>query len=217
MGHEVLTGTRILLEVLGGISVILAPVIVFVRGSRIEIRAKDWNRPEPWHFAVVDVRNAPSPRWLPFASRDTAVGCRVSARFYRQGEPITLPIPCRWSDRPEPIRNELVDPGTLGAPPGPPLLLGIPDPTLVPASQVYDLPAGGRWEEVAVAVLRDGQVHGWGAESYFYDWRNPDWRLDRGVYDVDVRVEWQGKSKTGRFRLEYLSDDLPSFRLTDPP
>jgi hypothetical protein len=87
---------------------------------------------------------------------------------------------------------------------------------LIPASQVYDLPAGGRWEEVAVAVLRDGEAHGWGAESYAYNWRHPDWKLERGAYDVEVRVEWQGRSKVERFRLEYLSGDLLSFRLTKP-
>lgn len=107
-------------------------------------------------------------------------------------------------------------PPAHGTRPGPPLQIGILDPTLIPASQVYDLPSGGRWEEVAVAVLRDGEAHGWGAESYRFNWRNPDWRLERGVYDVEVRVDWQGKSKARRFRLEYLSDDLPSFRLNEP-
>jgi hypothetical protein len=214
--NDVGTVARILLEVVGGISLVLAPFLAYLRGSRIEIRAKDWSRPEPWHFATVEIRNPAPPRWLLLASRETAVGCRVTARFYRQGEPVTTSIPCRWSDRPEPIRLDLVDPRTLGAPPGPPLQIGILDPTLIPASQVYDLPSGGRWEEVAVAVLRDGEAHGWGADSYRFNWGNPDWRLERGVYDVEVRVDWLGKSKTRWFRLEYLSDDLPSFRLTDP-
>ena len=187
-----------------------------MRRSRIEIEPHDWNRPEPWHFATVWIRNAPSPRWLPLASRDSALAVRVTARFYRDGSPVTTPIPCRWSDRPEPIRHDLVDPRTLGAPGGPPIVIGIPDPSLVPQSQVYDLQAGGRWEEVAVAVLRDGEVSGWGAESYFHNWHHPDWKLDRGVYDVEVRADWQGQSKVRWFRLEYLLNDLPSFRLTEP-
>jgi hypothetical protein len=113
-----------------------------------------------------------------------------------------------------PIRNELVDPRTLGAPAGPPIQIGIPDPTLVPQSQVYDLQAGGRWEEIAVAVLRDGEAYGWGAESQMHGWKHPNWKLERGVYDVEVRADWQGTPETRWFRLEYLSDDLPSFRLT---
>lgn len=143
------------------------------------------------------------------------MSCRVYARFHVRGAAVTESIPCRWSDRPEPIRTDLVDPVTLGAPPGQPVLVGLPDPTLLPASQTLDLPAGSRWEEVAVAVLVDGEAYGWGAESYFHQWKNPAWKLARGTYDVEIRVEWQGKSKTGWYTLEYNSADLKSFTLTD--
>lgn len=205
---------RIALEALGAIGLVLGPILAVLRRAKLEIRAKDWYGPVPWRFAAVDIRNAPPPRWIPLVSREAALGCRVTMRFYRQGEPVTPPIPGRWSDRPEPIRHELIDPTTLGAPPGPPIMIGILDPALIPQSHVYDLPAGGRWEEVAVAVLRDGEAYGWGGESYRYpNWRNPNWHLQRGVYDVEVRVEWQGRSTARRFRLEYLSDDPGAFRL----
>lgn len=206
---------RTTLEVIGGAAVALAPVLAVVKKPRIKIEPGEWNAAVPWRFATVWIRNASPPRWLPLASRDAALGVRVTARFYRDGGPMTPPIPCRWSDRPEPLRHELVDPTALGAPPGPPLQIAIPDPALLPQSHVYDLHAGGRREEVAVAVLRDGRASGWGAESYFHDWHHLDWRLDQGIYDVEVRAEWPGTTKTRRFRLEYLSDDLASFRLVE--
>lgn len=207
---------RVILEVLGGISLVYVPILALVRGARVEIRARDWGRPEPWHFATVDIRNAAPPTWLPLASREAALACRVTAQFYRDGAEVTPRFPCRWSDRPEPIRFELVDPRTLGAPAGPPIQIGVPEPSLVPQSQVYDLLAGGRWEEVAVAVLRDGEAYGWAADSYFYNWRKPELELDKGVYDVEVRAEWQGKAETRRFRLEYLTGDKFAFRLIEP-
>lgn len=203
---------RIFLEVLGGASLILALILAIVHKPHIEIEAHDWNRPEPWHFACVWIRNKRPPRWIPFASRDPAPQCRVTARFHQRGAPATTSIPCRWSARPQPIRNEISG-QMIGAQAPPTSIVGVLDPSLVPDSEVYDLHAGGRWEEVAVAVLRNGRASGWGAESYFHQWHHPDWKLDRGVYDVEVRAEWPGDSKTCWFRLEYLSDDLPSFRL----
>ena len=87
-------------------------------------------------------------------------------------------------------------------------------PELIPKSKVYDLIAGARWEEVAVAVLRDGEAYGWGAESYaFPNWRNPSWKLDRGEYDVTVTAVAAGKTWSRRFGLAHLSDRLSDFRL----
>jgi len=197
--NELVQGVRIGLEALGGVSLVVALALAVVRRPRIEMEARDWNRPEPWRYATVWIRNAPPPRWIPLASRDAAIGVRVTARFHQNGSPVTTPIPCRWSDRPEPLRIELVDRQTFGAQPGPPVQVAVPDPSLLPASQVYDLQAGGRWEEVAVAVLRDGRASGWGAESYSHNWHHPDWRLDRGGYDVEVRADSQGESETRWF------------------
>jgi hypothetical protein len=209
-------GVRVGLEALGGISLVATPTLAVVRRPRIEIEPREWNHPSPWRFATVWIRNVPPPRWIPLASRDAAIGVRVLARFYRDGVAVTPEIPCRWSDRPEPLRFDLVDPRTLGAPAGSPVQIAVPDPGRLPESQVYDLQAGGRWEEVAVAILRDGRASGWGAESYFHDgWHNPAWQLDDGVYDVEVRAEWQGTSETRRFRLDVNTNDRTSFRLTD--
>jgi hypothetical protein len=91
-----------------------------------------------------------------------------------------------------------------------------PDPALVPQSLTLDLPAGGRWEEVAVAFLRDGEAYAWGAESQLYpEWKNPAWRLDRGVYRVTVRVEAGGVEASKRLKLDNLAADFVRFQLAD--
>lgn len=201
---------RIVLEVLGAMALVLGPVIAALRGPRVQIRETPWApaSPVPWTFATVGIRNAPPPRWIPFLARETALACRATIQFYRRGEAVTSPIAGRWSDRPEPIRAELVDPATGQ-------VIGMLAPDLIPESQVYDLVAGGRWEEVAVAVLRDGEAYAWGAESYgFPNWRNPEWKLERGEYDVTVSAAASGKTWTRRFRLSYLSNRMNEFRLS---
>lgn len=195
--------------VVGIISIMFAPIAWYVRGPRVEIRAKAWTAasPVPWHFAAVDIRNAPSPRWLPI-TQSTALACRVTLEFRKGGQLAIPPVPARWSARPEPIRTLPVDHnGTVG-------LIQVPALELIPDSYVFDLPAGGRWEEVAVAVLREGEAFAWGAESYLHGWRHPDWGLDRGEYEVTVIVEHPAGRAAEAFRLRYLSNSFVEFRLT---
>lgn len=207
-----------LLGLLGGIWLLLGLLTYGLRRPRIEIRTRPWRPrdPVPWAFAVIDVRNAASPRWIPFLTRETAFGCEIAIQFFRNSEAATEPIAARWSDRPEPIRYQIVDSGVLGAPPGTAVRIGVLAPDLVPPSKTYDLPAGGRWQEVAVAVLRDKEAYGWGADSYAYDWKNPNWKLDRGVYDVRLTIQWNGGSMEKRFALPFLSTDIGGFELTPP-
>ncbi len=130
---------------------------------------------------------------------------------------LVLPeVPARWSSRPEPLRTDYVDPDpSLGLPKGAQLVRRTPDPALVPQTLVLDLPASGRWEEVAVAVLKaDGEAYAWGAESYLFSgWRNPVWRLQRGTYDVTVRLEASGATTASCFKLDNLTTDFARFEL----
>jgi hypothetical protein len=170
--------------------------------------------PVPWHFAIVDVRNAAPSRWVPFLARETAFDSEVSIQFFRRAEAVTEVIPARWSDRPEPIDHQLATDAQ-----GQPFIAAVFAPNLVPDSRRLDLPAGGRRQEVAVAVLRDGEAYGWGAESYAFPfWRNPDWRLsERAEYEVVLTIQWAGGTAAERLRLPYLSDEMGAFRLHPGP
>lgn len=200
---------EVLVLVVGIVSIVVTPVAAFVRRPRVEVHAAVWvaRDPVPWHFATVGIRNAPPPRWFPVA-RLPALSSRVSVAFWQNGDNLAVgPVPARWSARSEPIRSYPVAQGDGFG------LVQIPAAELLPDTYEYDLLAGGRWEEVAVAVLLDDGAFAWGAESYFHNWRNPDWKLDRGEYDVAVTVEHSGGRDTESFTLRYLSDDHDEFRL----
>lgn len=69
-------------------------------------------------------------------------------------------------------------------------------------------------EEVAVAILRDGEAFAFSTESYDYDrWGNPAWRLEHGTYRIVVRVRGSGILEERQFKLEYLNDDVSKFNL----
>ncbi|HVP75824.1 MAG TPA: hypothetical protein VMS63_07365 [Gaiellaceae bacterium] len=181
--------------------------------------------PTQWTFATVEVRNDPSMPWpfRMFLSRQSADACEVALEFRRSGEPALAlpPIQGRWSSQPEPIRREpIVLPQDLrerGSPDSPqgPLIQLIPafDPAMAQASRRMDVAAADRGEQVAIAVLRhDGTAFAWGAESYaFPGWQNPDWQLDRGTYDVTVRVRGSGVEVAKAFELPFLSGNFAAF------
>ena len=69
-------------------------------------------------------------------------------------------------------------------------------------------------EEVAVAILRDGEAFAFSTESYNYpSWGNPGWRLEHGTYRIVVRVRGSGIEVERPFKLEYLSNDVSKFQL----
>ena len=202
------------------VAIALPLVLEWLRKPRLEVKAERWNPsgPAPWSFAVVHVRNKPLAPWVPLA-RMTAEACRATIEF-RKGEERDLAIPeidARWSARPEPIKRDLVDPPADvadDAPAGAKLVIEQYDPEAVPSTLILDLPASNRWEEIAIAIIhQDGDAYGFGARSYAHQlWRNPAWKLDRGVYSVTVHIEASSVSKTETFKLDNLKADFARFR-----
>jgi hypothetical protein len=212
--------------VLALIALALPFAIERIKRPRIEIEARPWSprNPVPWTFAVVSVRNKPLPRVLrAILVREIAADCSVTLEFRRSGELAVPEVPARWSSRPEPLRIEPVSPGagttTAASASSSGTTVGQVrfnfDLSMVPATLRQDL-APGRWEEIAVAILHQGgDAYGWGAMSYaFAGGNNPDWRLDRGVYEVTVRAQSSGISEAARFKLDNLSADFARFKLT---
>lgn len=206
---------------LGAAALLLTFVLEWLRLPRIQIKAERWGPAgkHDWTFAVVHVRNKPLPRWLPF-TRASADGCRAMIEFRRGGDKdlYIREVPGRWSGTPQPVREEHVQPPEelkSLLPEGAVLAVTKFDAQLVPQTLTFDLPAASRWEEIAIAVLhRDGEAHAFGAESYAFGplWKNPDWKLERGVYDVAVRLEASGVSKTKHFKLDNLAADFARFK-----
>ncbi len=205
------------------VAVALPIGLEWLRKPRLEVRAARWTPagPMPWTFAVIHVRNRPLPSWVPL-SRLTAESCRALVEF-RRGEERDLAIPeidARWSSRPEPVKQDLVDPPAdlaQEAPEGAKLVIQRFDLAAVSSTLTYDVPAGDRWEEIAIAILHhEGDAYGFGANSYQYPlWRNPTWQLDRGVYTVTVKLDASSVSKTRKFKLDNLKPDFSRFTTSD--
>jgi hypothetical protein len=86
-------------------------------------------------------------------------------------------------------------------------------PSRVPGP--HDITADSEGEEVAVAILREGEVFAFSTESYQYPlWGNPEWKLDlKQVYKIRIRVEGAGISKGETFKLDCLDPNPSNFRL----
>lgn len=117
---------------------------------------------------------------------------------------------------------------TLPVPAVPPVSAGVPSARAGSSTQpeysiVYDperdpgqldIAVSADGEEVAVAILRDGEAFAFSTESYNYpSWGNPGWLLSHGTYRIVVRVRGSGIQVEGQFKLEYLSNDVSKFRL----
>lgn len=190
----------------------LPVVIEAVKRPRIEMKVEPWvpQLPVQWQFATVWVRVRPLPRGLSaLLVRESATGATTTIEFRQGGRRVIPEVAARWSAQREPIEAEVK--GYVAAQP---IIELRYKPDAVPRTKVHDL-APGRWEEVAVAVLRDdGEAYAFGAESYAYpEWRRPEWKLERGEYDVTVRIESAGPSATRQFRLDNLAPDFNRFRL----
>lgn len=193
----------------------------------MEIIASQWSSsgPTPWTFATIRVRNKPlvSPLAI-LLTRQAAQRCVVDLDYFRWGtdERVIPTVPGRWSSHQKPTRSlpyaaEMPVPlsgGTAGV-----INKGgyggvgdIYDPALDPLQQ--DVAVGDSGEEIAVAILRDGQAFAFSSESYAYDaFGNPNWALGHGTYRVVVRVRGSSVNCERAFKLEYLSNDFSRFQL----
>ncbi len=220
--------------ILAAIAVALPFLIEWLKRPRLEAKVEGhWlgRTPTPWTFAHVWIRNRPLPPIIRgVLVRESATACTATVEFSKGGERVLPEIPARWSSRPEPTKVELEPltegPAASAAGTGAAVMAGTPEvhqnvivryePSMVPQSLTNDL-APGRWEEVAVAILfDDGEAFAWGAESYAAGGRRTDWRLDRGEYNVAIRVESSGLRKTLRFKLDNLAADFSRFGLKRP-
>ncbi len=214
--------------ILAATAIALPFAIERIKRPRIELEPRPWTprSPVPWTFAAVWIRNKPlTPilRWL--FVREIAAASTVQVAFRRRGELVFPEISARWSSRPEPQRTELqlsdeeqlaiTEAAQRGEDIRALLFPRVFDPALVQPSLRLDL-APGTWEEVAVAILRDdGEAFAFTAESYrFPYWGNPEWALERGQYDVTIRVESGGITATAEYTLDNLAADFAHFRLS---
>jgi hypothetical protein len=124
----------------------------------------------------------------------------------------------RWSTSPEPTLIELNGEVDLGTEIGKrPVKLYMRDPSRVTPFSRIDIHAGESvLLDVAVRLDQDQECYGWNNWSFWSTppWRNPEWRLEKGRYLVEVMVTSSGQTRRGVYRL---INDVPrsDFRLEE--
>lgn len=169
-----------------------------------------------WRFLNVEVLNETQPSWwvryilLPgLIPRYTASACQAWISYRNEGGGEILPIDGRWSSTPEPL-----NPTAEG------LLF---DVSKVAGGQreniPYDGPKAGRCA-LTIGLKFDGESDCYAFNSWSYafpHWKNPDWKLPSGRYEVVVTVATSGYTfRSPIFILENPSSNNVDFVLSRP-
>ena len=137
-------------------------------------------KPNGWRTRYLHLTVTNSPRRAPLVSRQTAVNSHGTILFLDEsGKRIGNVMPIRWDGAPEAIKPEVVG-GKI---------VYLPDARLLRVSRFIDIPPD-ETESLAVAVRiqGDNEAFGWTSESYFHQWRHPDFRLPYGRYIAQVAL-----------------------------
>ncbi len=142
--------------------------------------------------------------------RAAAIQCRGEITFHHlnDGQNIFGRVTAvRWANSPEPIASQIMSLDDK-------VQFYIQDFTRTSTESRIDVYPGEE-QPLDVAVRFDGEVdcYGWNNDSYFYNWRNPNWKLGRDRFLVKVVITSSGQKCTGIFRLVNDVDSRTDFRL----
>ena len=131
-----------------------------------------------------------TPRKLPFVTRQTAYDCHVKVEILDTvGKALLTSFPVRWNNKPEPIKQEIVDKEVVQ----------IYDARLDREGRYIDIPPDE--EESFALLLRvfgDFDAYAWNNENYGFEyWQHPERKLMSGEYVVRVTI------KTGDFNGDW--------------
>jgi len=129
---------------------------------------------ERWKFYRVWVRNKPMPKWLSWLVRETAENCRAVISIHGINNQVHIAYKGRWVSTPE-------IPSILHAAA---VKITHPDPVSIRAGEKEVL-------DIMTKHEKDSEAYGWNNESYFHNWRNPNYRLDPGQYRAKITVDSQ--------------------------
>ncbi len=193
------------LTLLGATIAILVTISVeYLRRPKLElsigsIEDQEYdNRPAKRKRALrLKLENHPLPRWASWMSRNSAMQCGGNITFHHLdgqnvfGRAMTI----RWPESPEPLPLAFELEGKKGT---------IIDPSIITLEQRMDIyPGEAELIDVACRFDDEEECYGWNNESYFSDprWRNPDWKLEKGRYLVNIIIRSSGQKCTELFRL----------------
>lgn len=161
-------------------------------------------------YLRLKLRNESLPSVAKWMQRSAALQCRGEITFHHldDGQDVFgRAMPVRWANSPQPIANQILD---LEGNPRFQILDFVRAAT---ASRVDVYPGEEQLLDVAVRFDDEPDCYGWNDESYFYGWRNPNWKLPPKRYLVNVVVTSSGQKC---YRLLRLINDVTNrtdFRL----
>jgi hypothetical protein len=140
-----------------------------------------------WKFFRVEVENKKFPKLLSWIPRQTVENCRAKIEFFKVGELSHLFVfNGRWASTPELVYLQSQEQY---------IKLLVPDPVTIPVCQKEKL-------DVFVKEGTDDCAYGWNNESYFNQWKNQKYKLEKGEYIVKVTINTQnGNSFSRKFKL----------------
>jgi hypothetical protein len=102
-------------------------------------------------------------------------------------------MPVRWSESPEPVlpwfelngeRIQIIDQARIR----------LVERVDIPADEVRSL-------EIAVRFDSENDCYGWTNESYFHEFKHPNWKLLMGRYLIRIVIKYSGDETHKIFRL----------------
>jgi hypothetical protein len=156
------------------------------------------------------LRNESLPFGARWMQRTAATQCRGEITFHHldDGQDVFgRAMEVRWAHSPEPIANQIVGLDNK-------VQFYIRDFTRAATGSRIDVyPGEEELLDVAVRFDSEAECYGWNNDSYFYNWRNPKWKLPRERYLVKVVITSSGQKCVDVFRLINDVDSRTDFRL----
>jgi hypothetical protein len=142
--------------------------------------------------------------------RSAALQCRGEVTFHHRDDGQNVfgrAMTVRWSSSPEPIANQIVD--SRGD-----VRFHILDFSRAAAESLMDVyPGEEKTLDIAVRFDDEADCYGWNNDGYFFNWRNPNWKLSRERYLVKVVISSSGQKCVRVVRLVNDVDSRMDFRL----
>lgn len=175
------------------------PYLTIKVGSVAEGQFRDES---PYRFVHVSIRNKRASKLFSLISdRSVAFSCqaRLEVRSADTGNRvIDEEIIARWAGTPEIVQPVSISPGSPTR--------YIPDITKLPMGRKMDIiPDHNEEIDIVIKFEDEPECYIFSNESYLAGsplWRKPDWRLDKGIYDILVTVVCGSIQKSKHFILE---------------
>jgi len=201
----------------GLITVLTAIGVEYLRRPRLRLTIEDppLDMPSPNGSGLrrnlrLMLHNAPLPFGTGWMQRVAATQCRGEITFHHLNDGQDIfgrAMAVRWVKSPEPIANQIINPEGK-------IQFYIRDFARAATESRIDVyPGEGQLLDVAIRFDGEAECYGWNNDSYFYNWRNPNWKLPGGRYLVKAVITSSGQKCVDIFRLINDVESRTAFRL----